>query len=79
VEGTDNPAKPATAGVSMGFTIPGPKNTFLSARIDAWCSVPCGNSDEEIQGAMTHCCELIQNQLADSASVAQEFLDALSG
>lgn len=66
----------AYVGQSIGFTIPGPKGSYLSARVDAHCYLPCGTDPAEIRAAYQKCKDLISAELeTDSRDVAKFFDD----
>ena len=63
----------AMIGLSMGVTIPGPRGTYMSARIDAHCYLPCGTSKAEIDSAYARAADLIQERLEQDSQTVNEF------
>ncbi len=64
---------PAMIGLSMGVTIPGPPKSYMSARIDAHCYLPCGTSDADIDAAYARAADKIQERLEQDSQTVNEF------
>lgn len=71
----ENPEFTATAGVSMGLTIPGPPRSYMSARVDAACYLPCLPNAGGVQAAMQQAGELVQARLERDAQEIVKFFN----
>jgi len=67
----------ASVGLSMGLTIPGPKGSFASARIDVSVSIPCGAGDADVKNAYIRAGNLVQDELESSSQQIIEFFKVL--
>jgi hypothetical protein len=63
----------ALAGVSTGLTIPGPRDSFQSARIDVSVYLNHDGSTEGAREALKHCSQLVQEQLEAEAKEIREY------
>ena len=64
----------AQVGVSIGLTIPGPSGSYMAARVDAWCTLPC--HPDEIEAAYERATGYVQARLVvDAQEVKQFFRD----
>lgn len=73
VETHDAKEGSASAGISMGVTIPGPSGSYMSARCDAWANIPCQNTDKAIRAAYRRASKLAQAQLQKDAETVSDF------
>jgi hypothetical protein len=70
----DSPAHTALAGINIGLTIPGPKNSYMAARIDVFGFVPALPSDEGMRAAYERVANLAQERLELEVDEAKEAL-----
>lgn len=63
----------AIAGVGFGLTIPGPEKSYMTARIDAFCYLPCKPTDEGVKAAMDRASDHVQKQIEAESISVQEF------
>ncbi len=61
----------------LGFSIPGPPNSYTMARVDVGVSLPCGSSAEEVQAAYWRAKTLVEAQLDTDLVEAKEALAQL--
>lgn len=62
------------SGIAMGLTIPGPEKSYMTARIDVFCSLPHGPSDEESKSAIDRASNIVQERLeVESKEIAEFF------
>ena len=64
---------PALAGICFGLTLPGPDKSYLMARIDGICYLPCEASEAGVRGAMAKSSELVQEQLEKEVKEVRAF------
>ena len=68
----------AKVGVSLGYTIPGPKGSYLSARIDAHVELPCAPFENEVKAAQamgtSYCKEWLDGESAAVTKLFASFL-----
>ena len=58
----------AYVGISLGLTIPGPRNSYMVARVDVACYLPCENNDDDIRETYKHADALIQEVLEEQVT-----------
>lgn len=61
------------SGVSQGLTIPGPPNSYWSARVEVSCFLPHGPTDEDAKVAIERASNIVQGALSDEALEIQDF------
>lgn len=66
-------------GVSQGLTIPGPKGSYMAARVDVAVYLPCANSVEDAQRVLGVCKELGDSYLDALSSEVTDFFSRLFG
>lgn len=67
----------ARVSIALGATLPGPELSFMSARVDVSCSLPCGTSDAAIKAAFERASTLVQERLELEGAEVQEEFDKL--
>ncbi len=58
---------PASVGVSLGLTIPGPPRSYMAARVDISVVLPCGVTKEELVAAKARASALVNQFIAEEA------------
>lgn len=69
-------AGPAIVGMSQGLTLPGPKNSYMVARVDVWCSLPSKTDDESIKKTQDRITLLLDKRLEHEAGVIRKFFES---
>ncbi len=69
----------AMIGLGMGVTIPGPKGSYLSARIDAQCYLPCEPNAESIRKTYAEAGDRVQEQLMQDGRTVELFFKDWAG
>ena len=64
------------SGVSYGLTIPGPKNSYMTARIDVAVYLPHGEGADAARRAVEKAAELVQEKLERHAADVTAFFDS---
>ena len=59
----DSPEHTAIAGINLGVTVPGPPNSYMSARIDVFGYVPAIPTDEGMRAALERITAICQERL----------------
>jgi hypothetical protein len=67
------PSLPASAGLSMGLTIPGPRGSYASARIDIWATIPCHADDQSVKDAYERVGNLVEEELTKNSGTIITF------
>lgn len=70
----DSPAHTGMAGINLGLTIPGPKGSYMTARIDVFGYVPALPSDEGMRAGFARISNLAQERLEMEVDEAREAL-----
>lgn len=65
------------SGITIGFTLPGPRQSFATARVDVSVTLPHGPSAEESKKALAVCVHVVEKRLQLEAKELQKYLDAL--
>jgi hypothetical protein len=68
-----DPAETAIVGLSLGLTIPGPPNTFLSARVDAAVYLPSRTDSASLQKTKARIREFIQKAIEEDVEEVDSF------
>lgn len=70
----DSPDHTGLTGINLGLTIPGPKNSYMTARIDVFAFVPAVPTDEGMKAALERVSNLAQERLELEVDEAKEAL-----
>lgn len=62
-------------GMSLGITLPGPKNSYMAARIDVICYLPTHTkTDEQVKRTFKRVEDLVQEELEKQVDEAKQAL-----
>jgi hypothetical protein len=75
VEGLGFAPGDARVGVTVGLTIPGPRQSYMMARVDAHCTLPCEANEESVNRAFEKATELAQARLENISLDVKKFFD----
>ena len=65
--------KTGISGVAYGLTIPGPPNSYMSARVDVSCFLPHGPTTDDAVETFGKAAAIVQKQLETHAAEIVEF------
>ena len=62
-----------SSGLLLSFTMPGPPNSYMSARIEVWTELPHGPTADDARKTHQRCEEIVSDKMEDLAATVQEY------